>query len=295
MAIKIQIRTVRGLAALLAWGVALGASAGCLDDSECVPGASRCEGDHAMSCIHECSDIVCRDYWAVDVCQADRVCVIPDGQRAMCLDSAEPDPACGTEAAASYCNGDSVVSCVAGYRTKRTACGATDEFHQSLLPGGPAATHCMEANPGAATCVPPESAVDPLCGGATGPQCSGALLVQCVAGLAVAKTECASCTIDGSDPLGPIAQCHGFLGDGCARDADCASGLSCLADHRGLLLCTVSCDGVMSAPEENIPPPNPGCLDTFRAGGPAPSGYVRVPVAGNVLACVAARCEWLLR
>jgi hypothetical protein len=284
-------------AALLACAAAVGALTGCLGPAdECKEGESRCDGNDVLFCVHECSDLSCWSHWqGVDVCGHDgTTCVAPPGLHAMCVESTAPDPACGTAATSSYCAGDGVASCTGGYRNRTIACGATDEAHEPLLSGGVGATHCIEPQSGATTCVPPGAAADPLCGGGAAPRCDGNVLVECTAGLAVSRTACASCAIN--DQTGdPFGVCHGFLGDGCQGDGDCATGLSCLPDSRRLLHCTVACDAAMSAFDQAIPAPSPSCLDVFRDGGPAPSGAVAGFVPGNVLACVAGACEWLSR
>ena len=285
-------------AALLACAAAFGAMTGCLGPAdECTEGESRCVQTDVEFCIHECSDLYCWSHWqGVDSCVNDgTTCFVPPGVYAMCVGSTDPDPTCGTGATSSYCAADSVASCTAGYRNRTIACGATDPAHEPLLPGGIGATHCIDAQPGTATCVPSDAAVDPMCGDGSSPHCDADVLVECAAGLAVSRTACASCAIEDVTPSYSVGVCHGYLGDGCHDDGDCATGLSCLSDSSMLLRCTVACGGVMSTPDQTFPTPSDSCLEVFRDGGPPPSGAVAMFVPGNVLACVAGECEWLRR
>jgi len=278
--------TARRLPALL-W-LALGAASGCFGSGDqCKVGETRCLNNEAQVC-DMCDAFGCSAKWfPLDPCGS-RTCLALPGQRAMCVERADPDPLCPPAGLPTVCEGNAVVSCSLGYRTGTAACG-------SALGSAPDETLCVARFPGVAACVSPAAMSDPACGGGSGPRCVGTTLVECIAGLAVDRTACASCATSApAGDLGSVGFCTGALGAPCGGSGDCASGLTCRPDSQGASRCTVGCtDGAPLPPADGgAAVPSAACLDVFRAGGPPPSSYLEAVGPGSVLACVGGYCEW---
>ena len=189
-----------------------------------------------------------------------------------CVDN----PLCASMSTSSHCEGDDIISCAGSWSTGSSQCGVE-------TPEGPANTHCVQAGAGA-VCVPPEAMPDPACG--SGEVCSGgATLIFCVGGLAVSRTACLTCADQ--------SPCHGFIGDACTGNGDCASGLACRPDSKAVARCTAACDPAGPPPPGGPATASQSCLDLFSDGGPPPTGAnLRVSPPGTVLGCVAGYCEW---
>jgi hypothetical protein len=165
-------------------------------------------------------------------------------------------------------------------------------------PGGRGATVCADPGDGTATCVPEAAKVDSLCDGVQGPLCAGTTLVECSSQYAVFKTACASCSVetaptcDNCSPT-PHGVCHGYLGDSCAADSDCAAGLVCHNDTSGQRTCSLPC-AVEASSDSNAAPSgatSAQCYAAFNSDSTAISGYSEVNPVGR-LSCIAGYCEW---
>jgi len=285
-------------------GLLLLGTSGCLGGGdECDRGATRCNAGNPESCEEYCSDLGCHDKWAVRTfCTAAQTCVSPGDTEPLCVESSTKDPRCADTEDATYCSGDRLVQCQHGYRALTRACGA-DQAGGAQLPGGPAATACIDLGSSAATCIPATATVAPLCAGASGPHCDQTTLVECIGGYAVSETACASCNVQTAPVCStctPTARgtCHGYLGDGCALDEDCAAGMVCHDSGNGQRLCSLPCtiEGATSADVASLPANarSAQCYAAFAPAGLPTSTYSEV-IPSGVLSCIAGFCKWAQR
>jgi hypothetical protein len=198
----------------------------------------------------------------------------------MCALSADPDPLC--QGVTSYCAGNVVVYCAAGYDVGMGTCG-------TIFISDPMYTRCVPAGPMDVACVPPEAKPNDACPPAgsrdaagKGAVCIDDVFAYCQGGLAIGTEACGSCTL-GSEP-----NCKGALGSRCPADGPCAPGLTCHADSTGTSRCTAACDATdLNAVEK--------CVQLFVAGGPPPSKdllVLGVNTPGTRMTCTAGFCEW---
>jgi hypothetical protein len=279
------------------------ATSGCLGGvDECDRGATRCNAGNPETCENDCSDFGCHDKWQIGTsCSAAQSCIVPSDTAPLCAESPSKDPRCVGAENATYCAGNDLVQCQHGYRVITRACGSVDDFRNADLPGGSASTRCVDPGDGTATCIPEAAKIDALCDGVTGPLCEGTALVECVDQHAVFKTVCASCVVDSapactSCPPNPRGVCRGYLGDGCAADADCAVGLVCHDDNGNAqrtcsLPCTVETTADTAAGTSQAGTPNPQCYSAFNPDVSPISAYSEVAPAGR-LSCIAGYCKW---
>jgi len=278
-------------------GLLLFLTSGCLGGAdECDRGATRCNGGNAETCAEDCSDLGCHDQWQVsDVCTGAQSCIAPSDTQPFCAESLGKDALCAGSGNGTYCNAEQLVQCHDGYRASTRACGSVDDFGYAQLPGGSASTVCVDPGDGTATCIPVGAKVDSLCDGVKGPRCAGTTLVECVDQYAVSKTSCGSCSTQTSQacdtcPPTTRGECRGYLGDRCAVDEDCASGLSCHGDGSGQRTCSLPC----SVEAESAPAsggPNAQCEAAFDPEGLPISAYSEVN-PGERLSCIAGYCKW---
>jgi hypothetical protein len=257
---------------------AVAAQLACQLTDECSPSQWRCLGDGANAQVQQCQqndDFGGYHWFPADSCTGGRSClVVPDtrGVGALCVLSTTPDPRCG-HGWLDYCDGDTHVSCMAGYAVARAACGSYG------LPGGAAATHCVSGGTGA-SCVPPTATADVRCTGDR--YCDGNTLVECVQGYAVFRSSCRACQVE-SDATGTRGVCDGALGAACSADADCASGLICRPVGGEAATCTAAC---------TVSETGDSCLDALGTGGLPVTAYMELQPAGRQLACIAGYCGW---
>lgn len=158
---------------------------------------------------------------------------------------------------------------------------------------------CIDPSDGTATCVPKAATVDPLCDGVTGPRCEGTTLVECIDHYAVFKTACASCAVQTTQtcatcPSTSRGSCHGYLGDSCAVDEECALGLRCHDEGNGRRACSLACTvGSAGTSDVDIAPAgeNAQCFAAFDPDGSPVSAYSEVNPVGH-LSCIAGYCKW---
>jgi len=283
-------------------GLLLLGTSNCLGGvDECERGATRCNVGNPETCEEDCSDVGCHNKWQVgDVCTATQSCIAPSETQPLCAESPSKDALCAGSEKATYCSGQRLVQCEHGYRAITRPCGSIDDFGNALLPGGSASTVCVDPGDGTATCIPEAAKVDSPCDGATGPRCAGTTLVECVEQYAVFKTACATCTVQTTPacdtcPPNPRGVCRGYLGDGCAADADCAAGLLCHDNGNGQRACSLACSVEAAGdPDAGVAPagtPNAQCYAAFNSDETPISSYSEVSPVGR-LSCIAGYCKW---
>jgi hypothetical protein len=198
------------LAAVAATVTAL--TAGCVPDA-CDAGVRRCRhivvDGHVEQVAESCvsvtdSELTSHTEWVVTPC-GELACVTPPaglGGLAFCATDGVPDPACPealrTEAEASRCLGDTVVTWRFGYRVRDEPCGGgtscVDVSRTGFDPG------CA----GTAFCSPLDGP-DPLCGPGVATACADErTLVHCACGF---RREAHACRSPGPScrPLLPAA------------------------------------------------------------------------------------------
>jgi hypothetical protein len=286
-------------------GVALAvllAAIGCGPADECAAGQSRCGASGPEYCRHECGDMGCSNYrWtAGNGCKAGfQTCIQPAGLSPFCAEGAAKDQRCNDAATSSYCEGNDLVKCAAGYRVQSAPCDS---------PAAPssAAPRCMPDALQGAVCVLPDAVVNPVCGDTIGDEggrhCQGSTLVQCMASYEISRMLCQTCSVT-------ERKCTGFLGDACSTDTYCASGLNCQQGR-----CTVACtvEASLAADAGNAadagddargdaseadaaaaPAENGGaCKAAFSGSGPFHPDSLGFGFDNYVLKCVAGLCVW---
>jgi hypothetical protein len=132
------------LSALRVGVVLLGASIapGCFltDRGDCSSGEHRCQGgSQIQGCEAPCSDIGCTSSWGeVQDCNSGTTCLDLEGD-ARCVVSTTKEPRCGD--GDGYCDGNTAVSCAAGYVTWRTDCGVAGMSAPDATPALACATN----------------------------------------------------------------------------------------------------------------------------------------------------------
>lgn len=285
-------RTARCIGTMALLWAALSSAIGC-SPQECSEGETRCASSkYAEVCSAHWSEISSSNSyewgWRAE-CSEGTACVMVDGSGATCVGGGEKDPSCAQTA--HYCDGDALVSCAQGYSVNRAACGSAVGSFNS--------THCIPSASAGATCIPPSSQVDPICGGTSDPHCDGSTLVDCVEGYAVFRANCRACTVvpqvaacSGCAPT--HGQCSGYLGDSCQADSDCAAGLLCHLEAGGLHHCSAPCTVSADAQAGGECPQKLGSGDLplssyaeIQLGKAAGEGYAYPPFS-----CIAGFCAW---
>jgi hypothetical protein len=258
----------------------------CGPKQECLEGQSRCGSpQQTETCVSHWPDGQSEpslEWRAATVCDAERTCVMIEPMTAKCVQGGQQDPACAQ--AARHCDGDTVVTCAAGYGVDPKACGTTDTFGASSLNGGVNATRCIPSASLGATCIPRAATLDATCAGSSGPHCDGTTLVECVEEYAVFRANCQSCTIvpspascSGCAPA--LGQCLGYLGDACRGDSYCAASLVCHVEPGGARHCSTPCTVIADA---NASAPDP-CSVALGAGVLPLSSYAEIAPTGAPL------------
>ena len=270
---------------------ALSSLVGCRYGSVCTDGETRCASDHEIEgCISVWPDEIGpsrphEEWRPSEVCDAAASCVAVPEAGATCVVGGRTYPLC--DQALAYCDGDVLVQCAHGFAVSHKPCG-------SDTPGGSPSTHCIASMTLGATCIPPESAVDPICANVSGPTCDDAALVECVEGFAVFRVNCRTCAVVANTaPCSGCAahqgQCTGFLGDKCRADADCANGLQCHTDSTGVAHCSAPCT-------VNAAGTGKDCAQWTGSHGLPLSTYAEIPLAQRdrypTLNCLAGFCAW---
>jgi hypothetical protein len=212
---------------MLAWAQlllicsALG-SAGC---NECDPGERRCQAGELEICEPPCSDPGCSARFTRQNCGG--TCVDPKNAPAFCALVAQPDPKC--KGRSQFCDGETEVSCTAGYRVAAHDCGPDAhcvvlDYGGEPVPVGSSAVRCA-----------PSTEVDPRCPAKHGldEHCDGADQVSCDTGFLLSVDTCPYACVE---PSAGVVSCavSSTPDPRCAKKAALCDGtrlITCVAGY----------------------------------------------------------------
>lgn len=152
--------------------------------NECDRGTFRCTGEKRQICESQCSEPGCTAEWKDDPCSGG-VCIDVAGEDAFCAVRSTPDPGCKGEQA--YCDGQTAVSCRAGFRVAARECaGKTPACIVPDYGGDP-----VPINARAVFCAP-SADKDPRCPDTRGlvSVCDGGDRLSCDTGYLISADTC---------------------------------------------------------------------------------------------------------